>query len=316
MKATKKIETPRQWRGLKYHQFSELTDFGAGIDIESLAAHMQKHGYDATEPIVLYDGRILDGRHKHDAAQKAEVEPVFLEFTGDDEAALEFVRKKLLRQHLDSSQRAMVAAKLADLHQGGDRRSGDFKASKEVLKIAEAAAQMNVSESAVDRARVVQEKCSAAVQRAVRTGTISVTDAAAIAGHRKPDQDRALQLVRDGKAKTLTQAAGPKKPAKKKPKPPPVDDSGIPKDVQARIADTWHMDAAQRVDKLLTEAKSVALWSVWLDSDVLTNLVNVKEALLAAVPRMVCPDCNGQKVIDKAPCQTCRQSGYLAAQVA
>lgn len=309
MKA-KKIPTPRQWRGLKYHPFSELTDFGAGIDIESLAGHMQKHGYDATEPIYLYEGKILDGRHKHDAAQKAEVEPVFKEFVGTESEALAFVEKKAHRQHLDTSQRAMLAATVVS------RRAQICALPNQQVSIDEAAAQMNVSPRAVDTAKVVQDNCTAAVQRAVRIGTVSVSDAAGIAGHKKADQDKALQAVLDKKAKTLTQAAGPSKPAnKKKTKPKPADDSGIPKDVQGHLEDTWHMDAAQRVDKLLKEAKSVALWSVWLDGDVLTNLTAAKEALLAAVPRKVCPDCQGHKAVDKKPCQMCRHSGYLAAQV-
>ena len=38
----KRISTPSEWRTLKPHPFSELTEFGVGIDIEALAAHTQK----------------------------------------------------------------------------------------------------------------------------------------------------------------------------------------------------------------------------------------------------------------------------------
>ena len=115
---TKKIATPRLWRGLLPHPLSELIEFGVGIDMEGLIAHMQHHGYDQGEPIILFGGKILDGRHKHSAAQSAEVEPTFQEFVGTEAEALEYARKKILRQHLDTGQRAMIAAKLAKLKSG------------------------------------------------------------------------------------------------------------------------------------------------------------------------------------------------------
>src|SRR4051794_15524986 len=104
---------PPQWQRLAYHPFSELTDFGLGFDAEAVIDHMAQHGWDKSERITLYGGKILDGRHKHSCAQKAEVEPLFQEFIGTDPEAVAFVRKKLLRQHLTTDQRAVVAAKLS-----------------------------------------------------------------------------------------------------------------------------------------------------------------------------------------------------------
>jgi hypothetical protein len=60
---------------------------------------------------------ILDGRNRYAACMIARVEPVFVEFTEDD--ALGFViSKNIHRRHLNESQRAVVAAKIANMKQG------------------------------------------------------------------------------------------------------------------------------------------------------------------------------------------------------
>jgi ParB-like chromosome segregation protein Spo0J len=52
-----------------------------------IVANMRATGYDQTQPIVLYQGMILDGRVRYEAAQEAQVEPVFTSYDGDDDDA-------------------------------------------------------------------------------------------------------------------------------------------------------------------------------------------------------------------------------------
>lgn len=69
------------------------------------------------EPITLCGGMVLDGRNRLRACQDAGIEPRFHDYDGLDPAA--FVVSLILRRHhLDESQRAMVAAKLATLGEG------------------------------------------------------------------------------------------------------------------------------------------------------------------------------------------------------
>src|SRR5262249_45051901 len=63
------------------------------------------------EPIVVHEGKILDGRNRYLASLEAGVEPTFAPFRGDDPVAF-VISANLRRRHLDESQRAMVAAKL------------------------------------------------------------------------------------------------------------------------------------------------------------------------------------------------------------
>ena len=76
---TQFIPTPKNWQQLKPHPLAQFTEFGAGIDISGLSAHMRRNGFDQDESIILISENkqmfILDGRHKHLAAQDADVTP-------------------------------------------------------------------------------------------------------------------------------------------------------------------------------------------------------------------------------------------------
>ena len=111
----KKINTPRGWRDLEGHQFAQAINFGAGIDIDDLAGHILRNGYDESEPVVIYQGKILDGRHRLEAAKKNSITPIFKEFVGTDEEAVQFVMKKAHRQHLDAGQKTALIDALLEL---------------------------------------------------------------------------------------------------------------------------------------------------------------------------------------------------------
>lgn len=202
----KLIDTPAAWRALKPHALSELVEFGVGIDMKALAAHMTAHGYDASERIVLYEGKVLDGRHRLAAAIEAGVIPTFAEFEGDADEARAYVAKKALRQHLNESQRAMLAERLATMGHGGDRKSQDSQLTILKTTIEEAAKTMKVSKKAVQRARKVAKHGSKKLNKAVIAGAVSVSDAAKIADAPKPAQDQALKAVTAGVATTLAEA--------------------------------------------------------------------------------------------------------------
>ncbi len=80
-------------------------------DVEALAVDIKANGL--REPITLYQGAILEGRHRYQACAMAGVEPRFEDFTGDDAAALAFViSKNLHRRHLTAKQKRKAIADL------------------------------------------------------------------------------------------------------------------------------------------------------------------------------------------------------------
>jgi len=191
------------WQKLKHHPLSALVEFGAGIDLDALAADMRENGYDEDKPIILLDGMILDGRHRHKAAIMAEVEPSWRKFTGKD--PISYAMEKLRRQHLTESQRAMLAAQLAKLPRGANQhRSIDLSSTPTQAKAAEL---LNVSERNLKRAKTVLEEGTPTLQAAVSDGTVSVSDAARIVSQPAKVQNRAVKDVQQGKAPTATASA-------------------------------------------------------------------------------------------------------------
>jgi N6-adenosine-specific RNA methylase IME4 len=142
------------------------------------------------EPVVLYQGDILDGSSRYRACAVAGVEPRFKTYTGDDPIGYA-VSLNLKRRHLSESQRAMVAARLATMRQG---ERTDLEPSANLRKVdqASAAALLNVSERSVTNARVVREQGDAELARAVDTDKVKVSVAADIATFPKEEQRELL----------------------------------------------------------------------------------------------------------------------------
>jgi hypothetical protein len=63
------------------------------------------------EPILKKGNVVLDGRHRLRACQELGIEPRFLEFEGDDEAA-EIASRNIFRRHLTNDQRVAILAKV------------------------------------------------------------------------------------------------------------------------------------------------------------------------------------------------------------
>jgi hypothetical protein len=118
---------------------------------------------------------IIDGRHRWRACSELGIECETMEYTDDDPLGF-VVSLNLHRRHLNESQRAMVAAKMATLRQG-DNSNAPIGA----LAQSQAADLLNVSRRAVQRAAVVRDEATPELARAVESGRVSVSAAADVA---------------------------------------------------------------------------------------------------------------------------------------
>ena len=148
-----------------------------------LVASIREHGQQ--EPIVVYKGKILDGRNRAGACANLQIKPKTVEYTGKDPLAF-VMAANLHRRHLTTSQRAMVAAKVANIKAKTGKRSKmvvDDSISKDTLEVSieQAAEQLSVSPISVRRARVVQTHGDDDLIEAVEQGKVTVTAAERVA---------------------------------------------------------------------------------------------------------------------------------------
>ena len=158
----------------------------SAAELQELADDIKTNGL---AHAVVHDaaGQLLDGRNRMKACATAGVEPRFETYTGNDPVAF-IISANLRRRHLNESQRALIAAKLATLAHGGDRRS-DQAAKLPLEKSptqAAAAAMLNVSERLLRHAGVVNKHGSPELIRKVEEGKLSVSAAAKQAQPLKP----------------------------------------------------------------------------------------------------------------------------------
>lgn len=177
---------------LEFHPLANLFPLIEGAEFDDLVGDIRAHGLQ--DPIDLYQSKILDGRNRYRAAQAAGVElerrnfrQFHAELYGDPLAYV--ISKNLKRRHLDESQRAMVAAKLANLSQG--RPAASDNPANLPVKQAEAARTLSISERALRYARRVQDHGEPELIRAVEQGRLAVS-VAERASHLSQDIQRRI----------------------------------------------------------------------------------------------------------------------------
>ena len=110
------------------HPLSAIFPAMTAADFAQLRADIAANGL--RQPIIIYDGQVLDGWHRLRACSETGTEILAEAFTGDDRAAQDFVLSaNLARRHLTTSDRAIIAAKLATLGRGEKKVNDSFASS-------------------------------------------------------------------------------------------------------------------------------------------------------------------------------------------
>jgi len=178
---------------LEFHPLADIFPLIEGYEFAGLVEDIRKNGL--REPVVMFRDKVLDGRNRLRACEAAGVARRFETYTGDDPISY-VISLNLRRRHLDESQRAMVAAKLANL------RDGQRADLVEGLPIGRASDLLSVGERSVSRAREVQEHGAPELVRAVEQGQVSVSAAADVA---TLSTDNSARLSRGASGKSSRQ---------------------------------------------------------------------------------------------------------------
>ena len=145
---------------------------------EALKADIAEHGQ--REPVTFWRNQLIDGRNRYLACLELKIEPFTAMIDDDHPDPIGYVMSlNLHRRHLTTSQRAMVAAKLATLQHGSNQHEAKVEPSKEVsTSIGQAAQMLRVSQATVERAKAVAQHGAAPLVEAVERGEVPVSLAA------------------------------------------------------------------------------------------------------------------------------------------
>lgn len=182
--------------GLKVHPAASLFPLieddaeNGKAEFALLVEDMRIHGQ--RDPVTLWshdgDQFVLDGRNRLRACEELGIEPKYDFYTGDDPVGF-IISANLRRRHLGTSQRAMIAARMAELP--ATTETATATESNELhaeslnlgLTVEEAAEAMNVSEAQVDAAKRVRRSSKALAEK-VAKGQMTVHKASKILAKR------------------------------------------------------------------------------------------------------------------------------------
>jgi hypothetical protein len=200
----------------QFHPVADLFPLLRGESFQALVADIKNNGL--REPIIEdAEGRILDGRNRYRACLEAGVDPRFVQWQSDGSPAAFALSQNLHRRHLDESQRAFVAARLARLLENeAAKRKGrrtdlaaNLQRGQDRRSATQAAALVNVSTRLVQYALRILRDGSPELIAAVESGGMAVSKAASLARLPQPEQAQALAAgvpVVPAKARTLPRA--------------------------------------------------------------------------------------------------------------
>ncbi len=199
------------------HEIAALFPLMSESELSDLAQDILQNGQ--REDIVVYQGKILDGRNRYRACLLADVEPRVKSYIGTDPIR-DVLSWNLHRRHLTTSQRAMIAtavlpmleeqarerkveavkksnAARAENSEVANLRSMDTPEEKH-LASADAATMLNVSPRSVQTAKKVQQAAPELAEK-VKAGEVSLNAAAQEVKKAEQAQKRETRKAHDFK---------------------------------------------------------------------------------------------------------------------
>lgn len=164
---------------LEGHRLANYFPAIEGQEFEDLVESIRKNGQ--LNPIILFEGKILDGKNRFRACQQLGINPITQEYSGND--PLDFViAENINRRHLTESQRALLATEMLPEFKrqakerldashskagkaSGIKRKGTPKSNEDGVQtpqkwhtaVDDAGKQFNISGSSVQRANRIKK---------------------------------------------------------------------------------------------------------------------------------------------------------------
>jgi ParB-like chromosome segregation protein Spo0J len=164
-----KQEPPKE-QEFEFHPIANVFPLMKGDEFKQFKKDIKSNKLQ--QPIVIYEGKILDGRNRYNACKELGLPVDTKPYIGTDPVAF-VISTNVHRRHLNESQRAAIAAELATFTHGGDRSKAPIGA----LTDKAAAKLLNVGERSVERAKAVLKEATPNIQALVKSGEVAVSAA-------------------------------------------------------------------------------------------------------------------------------------------
>lgn len=169
---------------IAFHPLADVLPLIEGTEFDQLVASVKVNGL--RDPIIIFEGKILDGRNRYRACLKAGVEPHTENFSGGD-PVLFVIDRNLHRRHLTTGQKAMAAEQFATLLNGQTwtklaRSQERARTRDEVAKLA------GVGITAITDAKIIKRNGTAEEVAAVAKGKRNIRTVAKEIRARRSDK--------------------------------------------------------------------------------------------------------------------------------
>jgi len=165
-------------------------------DFNRLLEDIRNNGFDQSQPVIVYDGAILDGWNRYRACRAIGISPAIKTFDGDQSAALRLVMRTNKRRNLNKGQWAAIAVEAEDVlsviaeqvererrerqaeaQKLSDKKLSDTPKPEHAEKTATKAAELfNTNRTYVNQAAKVKSEAPEAFEK-VKAGKMTLQDA-------------------------------------------------------------------------------------------------------------------------------------------
>lgn len=151
------------------HPAAEIFPMMSAEEFVGLVEDIREHGL--REPVVLFEGKVLDGRNRVKACEEIGIEAKFTEWPNGEDPYDYVISKNMHRRHLTEGQRGMIMAELPGLKLGDNQYTAEGGSQDPPsLSNEQAAAIAGVSAPTIKRAKVVLKNGSPEDIEAVKSG--------------------------------------------------------------------------------------------------------------------------------------------------
>ncbi|WP_295588149.1 ParB N-terminal domain-containing protein [uncultured Lamprocystis sp.] len=178
--------------------------------VEDIKTHGQRHS------VLLYEDKILDGRHRARACEQLGIETHYEAWSGPDPVAF-VLSENLHRRHLTPSQKAIIVAKAMDWHRAAAAVREKAGKAHDEATLAPRGARVNKSGKATETAGVAVGVSARSVERALKIAKEGTTE----------DEQEVLAGKTTVNAKLREIAARTKAAPKPQPQPAPPAQAAV-----------------------------------------------------------------------------------------